>query len=78
MEQCASAHTIPRVQGCIAPYTLQRHESRPAFDCAWQLIYKRLEAIGQLDNLERIFPAKDWQPSWHAGARTIIREEHRV
>jgi ferredoxin len=46
--------------------------------CAWQLIYKRLEKIGQLDNLERIFPAKDWQPSWHGGARTIIREEHRV
>ena len=50
----------------------------PERPCAWQLIYKRLEAIGQLDNLERIFPAKDWQPSWHAGARTIIREEHRV
>jgi ferredoxin len=50
----------------------------PERPCAWQLIYKRLEAIGQLDNLERIHPAKDWRPSWHAGARTIVREEHRV
>jgi ferredoxin len=50
----------------------------PERPCAWQLIYRRLEAIGQLDNLERIFPAKDWRQSWHAGARTVLRPEHRV
>jgi ferredoxin len=50
----------------------------PERPCAWQLIYRRLEAIGQLDNLKRILPAKDWRPSWHAGARSIVREEHRV
>lgn len=50
----------------------------PERPCAWQLIYKRLEAIGQLDNLKKVFPAKNWQPSWHAGARTVIREEHRI
>jgi ferredoxin len=46
--------------------------------CAWQLIYRRLKAIDQLDNLERIVPARDWRPSWHGGARTVVREEHRI
>ena len=46
--------------------------------CAWQLIYRRLKAIGQLDNLERIVPPKDWRTSWHAGARRVVRDEHRI
>lgn len=46
--------------------------------CAWQLIYKRLKGIGQLDRLDAIVPPKDWSPSWHGGARKIVREEHRV
>jgi ferredoxin len=50
----------------------------PERPCAWQLIYKRLEGIGQLENLEKIFPAKNWAPSWHGGARTVVREEHRI
>ena len=35
-------------------------------------------AIGQLANIERIFPPKNWAPSWHGGARTVVREEHRI
>lgn len=46
--------------------------------CAWQLIYSRLKSIGQLERLEEIVPAKDWTPSWHSGARKVVREEHRV
>jgi ferredoxin len=46
--------------------------------CAWQLIYKRLKSIGQLDRLTKIQPPKDWSAAWHKGARTIVREEHRV
>ena len=46
--------------------------------CAWQLIYKRLSAIGQLDRIEKIMPPKDWSKSWHAGGRKIIRIEHRI
>jgi ferredoxin len=53
-------------------------EVEPGRPCAWQLIYKRLESIGQLDNLEAVVPARDWRSSWHAGARTVIREEHRI
>jgi ferredoxin len=50
-------------------------EDRP---CAWQLIYKRLKGIGQLDRLEAIIPPKDWSPAWHGGARRIVRQEHRT
>jgi ferredoxin len=50
-------------------------EDRP---CAWQLIYNRLKAIGQLDKLEKIHPPKDWKCAWHAGARKIVRDEHRT
>ncbi len=53
-------------------------EVDPDRPCAWQLIYKRLENIGQLDRLDEILPAKDWSCSWHAGARKVVREEHRV
>ncbi len=50
-------------------------EDRP---CAWQLIYKRLQGIGQLDRLEPIIPPKDWSSAWHSGARRKVRPEHRV
>jgi ferredoxin len=53
-------------------------EVDPERPCAWQLIYRRLEAIGQLDNLEEIVPARDWRTSWHAGPRRVVREEHRI
>ena len=53
-------------------------EVDPERFCAWQLIYRRLQAIGQLDNLNEIVPPRDWRTSWHAGARRVVREEHRI
>jgi len=53
-------------------------EVDPERPCAWQLIYRRLEAIGQLENLDEIVPPRDWRTSWHAGARRVVREEHRI
>jgi ferredoxin len=53
-------------------------EVDPDRPCAWQLIYTRLEGIGQLDRLDEEVPPKDWSPSWHSGARKIVRKEHRV
>jgi ferredoxin len=44
----------------------------------WQLIYKRLSAIGQLDRLEKIQPPKNWSLAWFGGARKLVRNEHRV
>ena len=46
--------------------------------CAWQLIYNRLKAIGQLDRLEDIIMPKDWSTAWYGGARKIVRKEHQV
>jgi len=55
-----------------------RCEVRPDRECAWQLIYKRLKAIGQLDRLKRIVPPKDWSHAIDGGYRVIIREDHRI
>ena len=46
--------------------------------CAWQLIYRRLESIGQLERLDAIMPPKDWSTAWHSGARQVVRKDHRV
>ena len=53
-------------------------EVDPDRPCAWQLIYARLKSIDQLDRLEEVAPPKDWSTSWHAGARKVVRKEHRV
>jgi ferredoxin len=53
-------------------------EVNPERPCAWQLIYQRLRDIGQLDELNKIKPLKNWRPSLAGGCRTIIREDHRV
>ena len=55
-----------------------RCEVNPQRPCAWQLIYQRLKAIGQLDQLKKIKPPKNWRPSQSGGCRTIVREDHRV
>jgi ferredoxin len=56
----------------------ERCEVNPDRQCAWQLIYKRLKEIGQLDRLKKIKPPKNWKLSQDGGYRTIIREDHRV
>lgn len=47
-------------------------EIDPDTPCAWQLIIDRLAALGQLDRLEEIEPAKDWGTSHSGGPRKII------
>jgi len=46
-------------------------EVSPDIPCAWQLIYDRLEALGQLDKLEEIVPIRDWSTSREGGPRQI-------
>lgn len=58
--------------------TEERCEIRPDRQCAWQLIYKRLKAINQVDRLKQIKLPKDWSPSLNGGPRVIIREDHRI
>jgi ferredoxin len=67
-----------RLNGPCGGSTEEHCEVSPDQPCAWQLIYRRLKAIGQLDKLERFVPPKDWRSAWHAGARRVVREEHRI
>ena len=46
-----------------------RCETDPETPCAWQMIYDRLSAWGQLDKLEDIIPLKDWSKSLSGGPR---------
>jgi ferredoxin len=55
-----------------------RCEVRPDRPCAWQLIYKRLKEIGELDRLKTIKSPKNWSLAIHGGSRVIIREDHRL
>jgi hypothetical protein len=41
--------------------------------CGWQLIYDRLSALGQLDKMSEIIPAKNWLRA--KGPRTYVRED---
>jgi len=55
-----------------------RCEVRTDCPCAWQLIYQRLKAIGQLDRLKQIELPKNWSSSLNGGPRVLIREDHRI
>lgn len=46
--------------------------------CAWQLIYDRLSAMGRLEFMTEIQPAKNWRTSRDGGPRRIIREDLRL
>lgn len=50
-------------------------EINPETECAWQLIWDRLKALGIEDRYEDIMPAKDWRKSRDGGPRKIIRED---
>lgn len=47
-------------------------------DCIWELIYKRMKSLGQLDLLRQTIGAKDWSTSLSGGPRKIIREDLTV
>ncbi len=53
-------------------------EIAPDVDCAWQLIYDRLKALGKLDLMMQINPVKDWSTSRDGGPRHIVREDLRL
>jgi ferredoxin len=53
-------------------------EIDPDVDCAWQLIYDRLKALGKLELLTEIQPVKDWSTSRDGGPRKIVREDLRL
>ncbi len=53
-------------------------EVDPELDCAWQLIFDRLSALGQLENMTRIRPPKDWSKDYDGGPRKIVREDLKL
>lgn len=44
-------------------------------DCGWQLIFDRLEALGQLQRLYQISEPKDWATSRDGGPRKVQKKE---
>ena len=44
-------------------------------DCAWQLIWDRLKALGMEKHYEENISAKDWRTGRGAGPRRIMRED---
>jgi ferredoxin len=53
-------------------------EINPETECAWQLIYNRLESNEKLEVLMELQPPKNWQTSRDGGPRKIIREDLRL
>ncbi|NIA12755.1 MAG: hypothetical protein GWP08_01650 [Nitrospiraceae bacterium] len=47
-------------------------------DCAWQLIYDRMERLGRLEELEENRPMKDWSTNRDGGPRTVTREDVKL
>ena len=44
-------------------------------DCAWHVIYERLEAAGRLDELRKIRPPRDWRLDRSGGLRRLTHQE---
>ena len=53
-------------------------EINPETPCAWQLIWERMSALGQLDQLMEVQPPKNWSTSRDGGPRRIIRDDLRL
>jgi len=53
-------------------------EIDPEVNCAWQLIYDRLQSMDKLDVLLELQPPKNWRTSRDGGPRKIIREDLRL
>jgi ferredoxin len=46
-------------------------EINKELECIWHLIVERLEALGRLDDYEKLFPLKDWSKDRSGGPRTF-------
>ena len=44
-------------------------------DCAWQLIYDKFSAMGQVDRLTEIYEARDWRTSRDGGPRRLRKDD---
>lgn len=53
-------------------------EVNPDIECGWHHIIDRLSVLGQMDNLRKYVPPKDWRTSHSGGPRKLIREDHKI
>ncbi len=73
---CPMARCSKRLlNGPCGGSTRGKCEINAEVDCAWQLIWDRLKALGLEKNYEEISPARDWRTGRGAGPRKIIRED---
>jgi ferredoxin len=50
-------------------------EISPEVDCVWHLIVEKMEKLGRLDELKRVWPVKNWLTSRDGGPRKRVRED---
>jgi ferredoxin len=73
---CPVSRCAKRVMnGPCGGSTAGKCELGPDIDCAWQLIINRLEAMGKMDEYEKLSPLKDWATDRAGGPRTVERED---
>ena len=73
---CPVARCSKRIfNGPCGGSTKGKCEIDPNVDCAWQLIWDRLKALGRTDLYSEIIPAKDWRSAKDGGPRRIVRED---
>jgi ferredoxin len=53
-------------------------EIDPEVDCAWQMIYDRLNKLDKLEMLLELRPPKNWRTARDGGPRRIIRDDLRL
>jgi ferredoxin len=51
--------------------TLGKCEISKDIDCAWQLVVNRLDALGRIEDYEKITPVKDWSKDRAGGPRSF-------
>ncbi|MBI5248387.1 MAG: methylenetetrahydrofolate reductase C-terminal domain-containing protein [Desulfomonile tiedjei] len=52
-------------------------EVNPEIRCGWDMIVRRLDALGELDRLSEYVPPVDWSTSHSGGPRLIVREDQK-
>ena len=73
---CPVARCSKRIfNGPCGGSTKGKCEIDPEVDCAWQLIWDRLKALGQTELYSRIMEPKDWRSARDGGPRKIVRED---
>lgn len=54
-----------------------RCEVHPDIPCGWDMILKRLDALGEIDRLKEYVPPVDWSTSHSGGPRRVVREDQK-